>query len=97
MWRGDASPFHGSYVRLERPVGSPLPIADPPPVLIGGTGERRTVRLVAESGYACSLFDIPDGGRAIRRQLDVLARHCADVGRRYTDIERTLSTAFEPW
>jgi alkanesulfonate monooxygenase SsuD/methylene tetrahydromethanopterin reductase-like flavin-dependent oxidoreductase (luciferase family) len=96
MWRGDTTPFHGTYVRLERPVGSPLPVAGPPSVLIGGTGERRTLRLVAEYGDACNLFDIPDGGRAIRRQLDVLARHCSDVGRRYADIERTVSTALEP-
>jgi F420-dependent oxidoreductase-like protein len=97
MWRGDETPFRGVYVQLERPIGSPLPIGSPrPPVLIGGTGERRTLRLVAEYGDACNLFDVPDGGRAIRRQLDVLARHCADVGRPPDDIERTVTTALEP-
>jgi len=65
-------------------------------VLIGGTGERRTLRLVAEYGDACNLFDVPDGGQAIRRQLEVLARHCADVGRPVDDVERTVSTALEP-
>jgi alkanesulfonate monooxygenase SsuD/methylene tetrahydromethanopterin reductase-like flavin-dependent oxidoreductase (luciferase family) len=65
-------------------------------VLIGGTGERRTLRLVAEYGDACNLFDVPDGGQAIRRQLDVLARHCADVGRPVDEVERTVSTALEP-
>ena len=50
-------------------------------MLIGGTGERRTLRLVAEYGDACNLFDVPDGGAAIRRQLDVLDRHCTDIGR----------------
>jgi alkanesulfonate monooxygenase SsuD/methylene tetrahydromethanopterin reductase-like flavin-dependent oxidoreductase (luciferase family) len=64
-----------------------------PPVLIGGTGERRTLRLVAEYGDACNLFDVPDGGAAIRRQLDVLDRHCADVGRPPEEIERTVTTA----
>ena len=97
MWRGDETPFRGVYAQLERPIGSPLPIGSPrPPVLIGGTGERRTLRLVAEYGDACNLFDVPDGGRAIRRQLDVLARHCADVGRPADDIERTVTTALEP-
>jgi F420-dependent oxidoreductase-like protein len=94
MWSGDETPFRGEYLDLEHPVGSPRPITTPrPPVLIGGTGERRTLRLVAEYADACNLFDIPDGGRSIRRQLDVLARHCADAGRRFEDIERTVTTA----
>jgi F420-dependent oxidoreductase-like protein len=97
MWNGDESPFRGEYLDLEHPVGSPRPVTTPqPPVLIGGTGERRTLRLVAEYADACNLFDIPDGGRSIRRQLDVLARHCADVGRRFEDIERTVTTSLEP-
>jgi alkanesulfonate monooxygenase SsuD/methylene tetrahydromethanopterin reductase-like flavin-dependent oxidoreductase (luciferase family) len=62
-------------------------------VLIGGTGERRTLRLVAEYGDACNLFDVPDGGAAIRNQLDVLDRHCADVGRHPEQIERMVTTA----
>jgi len=97
MWRGDETPFRGGHVQLQRPIGSPLPISSPGlPVLIGGTGERRTLRLVAEYGDACNLFDVPDGGRAIRRQLDVLDGHCTDVGRPGTDIERTVTTALEP-
>ncbi len=97
MWRGDETPFRGSYERAERPIGRPLPISSPhPPVLIGGTGERRTLRLVAQYADACNLFDVPDGGRAISRQLDVLDRHCADVGRSPGDIERTVTTSLEP-
>ena len=96
MWSGDETPFHGEYLDLERPVGSPRPATTPrPPVLIGGTGERRTLRLVAEYGDACNLFDVPDGGAAIRRQLGVLDRHCADVGRTPEEIERTVSTALQ--
>jgi hypothetical protein len=64
-------------------------------VLIGGTGERRTLRLVAEYADACNLFDVPDGGTAIRRQLAVLDRHCADVGRPPEEIERTVTTALQ--
>jgi alkanesulfonate monooxygenase SsuD/methylene tetrahydromethanopterin reductase-like flavin-dependent oxidoreductase (luciferase family) len=97
MWGGDETPFHGEYLDLEHPVGSPRPVTMPrPPVLIGSTGERRTLRLVAEYGDACNLFDVPDGGAAIRRQLDVLDRHCADVCRPPEEIERTVTTAFEP-
>jgi F420-dependent oxidoreductase-like protein len=97
MWDGDETPFRGDYLRLDRPIASPRPISSPrPPVLIGGTGERRTLRLVAEYGDACNLFDIPDGGRTIRHKLDVLARHCADVGRPAEDVERTVTTALQP-
>jgi F420-dependent oxidoreductase-like protein len=94
MWDGDETPFHGEYLDLAHPVGSPRPVSAPrPPVLIGGTGERRTLRLVAEYGDACNLFDVPDGGTAIRRQVDVLDRHCADFGRPAEEVERTVTTA----
>ncbi|MGH2814210.1 MAG: LLM class F420-dependent oxidoreductase, partial [Actinomycetota bacterium] len=66
-----------------------------PPVLIGGAGERRTLRLVARYADACNLFDIPDGGRTVTRKLAVLAQHCADLGRPYGQIEKTLSTRLE--
>ncbi|OBC15869.1 LLM class F420-dependent oxidoreductase [Mycobacterium sp. 852013-50091_SCH5140682] len=97
MWRGDQSAFRGEYLTAGQPFGSPRPVTVPhPPVLIGGTGERRTLRLVAQYGDACNLFDIPDGGRAIRRQLGVLDRHCAEVGRPADAVERTVTTALEP-
>jgi F420-dependent oxidoreductase-like protein len=94
MWGGDETAFRGEYLDLEHPVGSPRPITTPP-VLIGGTGERRTLRLVAEFGDACNLFDVPDGGAAIRRQLGVLDRHCVDVGRPPDEIEHTVTTALK--
>ena len=96
MWDGDETPFRGQYLDLTHPVCSPRPVTTPrPPVLIGGTGERRTLRLVAEYADACNLFDVPDGGAAIRRQLAVLDRHCADVGRPPEEIERTATTAIQ--
>lgn len=94
MWSGDETHFRGEYLDLDHPVGNPRPVTTPrPPVLIGGTGERRTLRLVAEYGDACNLFDVPDGGAAIRRQIDVLNRHCVDVGRKSDEIVRTVTTA----
>jgi F420-dependent oxidoreductase-like protein len=97
MWDGDQAPFHGQHYRLERPINNPLPLSIPRiPVLIGGAGERRTVRLVAEYGDACNFFDIPDGGQTLRHKFEVLAAHCSAVGRRYDDIERTVTTALLP-
>ena len=97
MWAGDETPFAGTHYRLQRPAGSPRPLASPhPPILIGGAGERRTLRLVARYADACNLFDIPDGGRTVKHKLDVLARHCEEVGRPYEAIEKTLSTRLHP-
>jgi F420-dependent oxidoreductase-like protein len=96
MWAGDETPFEGNHYRLRRPVGSPMPVRRPhPPVLIGGAGERKTLRLVAQYADACNLFDIPDGGRTVKHKLDVLARHCQAVGRPYEAVQRTLSTRLE--
>src|SRR5205809_56286 len=66
-----------------------------PPILIGGADERRTLRLVARSAAACRRPDIPDGGRTVRHKLAVLAGHCADVGRPYEAIQKTLGTRLE--
>jgi F420-dependent oxidoreductase-like protein len=96
MWAGDDTPFEGKHYRLQRPVGSPPPIQRPhPPVLVGGTGERKTLRLVARYADACNLFDIPDGGRTVTHKLEVLARHCDQLGRPFAAIEKTLSTRLE--
>lgn len=96
MWADNREPFHGKHYRLARPVGNPLPVRRPhPPILIGGAGERHTLRLVAEFADACNLFDIPDGGRTVRHKLEVLAQHCDRVGRPYGDIEKTLSTRLD--
>jgi F420-dependent oxidoreductase-like protein len=93
MWAGDDTPIVGRHYQLARPHGSPQPVQRPhPPILIGGAGEQRTLRLVARYADACNLFDIPDGGHTVRRKLDVLARHCAMADRPYQDVEKTLST-----
>src|ERR687897_1177608 len=102
MWSGDASLFQGRRTRLEEPIGSPLPLTrgptdrPGPPILIGGMGEKRTLRLVAEHADACNLFDIPDGGTTVRHKLRVLAGHCAAVGRPYEEIDKTISVRFDP-
>jgi F420-dependent oxidoreductase-like protein len=93
MWSGDDASFAGTYYRASRPLNSPPALTRPrPPILVGGTGEQRTLRLVARYADACNLFDIPDGGATIRRKLDVLAERCAAAGRPYDAIEKTVST-----
>ena len=89
MWSGDDRPFEGRHYRLERPLNSPNALRRPhPPILIGGSGERRTLRLVARYGDACNLFEII-GEEALRHKLAVLREHCAAEGRPYEQIEKT--------
>jgi F420-dependent oxidoreductase-like protein len=97
MWRGDEKPFHGKHYRLERPLNSPNSLQQPhPPILIGGSGERRTLRLVAQYADACNLFDIPGRfAEILPHKLRVLQDHCRDVGRDYHEIEKTTATEFD--
>jgi F420-dependent oxidoreductase-like protein len=88
MWAGDQSPFVGGHYHLERPLNSPPAISVPHPrILVGGTGERKTLRMVAQYADACNIFEMaaPD----IRHKLEVLQGHCAALGRDYAQIERT--------
>src|SRR6478672_695006 len=93
MWAADATPFVGRTLTAQRPTGSPPPSTRPhPPVLIGGSGEQRTLRLVARYADACNLPDIPDGGATIRHKLAVLAAHCRAEGRPFERIAKTVTT-----
>jgi F420-dependent oxidoreductase-like protein len=98
MWRGDETPFEGRHYRLARPLNSPNAIQRPhPPILIGGGGERKTLRLVARYADACNLFDFR-GGRFevdLEHKLRVLRDHCRDVGRDYDEIEKTVTTGVD--
>jgi F420-dependent oxidoreductase-like protein len=89
MWSGDESPFEGRHHQLERPLNSPPALSSPHPrILVGGGGEKKTLRLVAQYADACNIFDM--GPDAVRAKYDVIRRHCEDVGRDYDDIERTV-------
>jgi F420-dependent oxidoreductase-like protein len=89
MWAGNAAPYRGRHYQLAAPVNDPPPLSRPhPPILIGGGGEKKTLRLVAQYADACNLFAF--GGPAeVARKLDVLKEHCAALGRPYDEIERT--------
>jgi F420-dependent oxidoreductase-like protein len=93
MWSGVVAPFRGRHYQLEETLDSPAPLQKPhPPILIGGQGERRTLRLVAQYANACNLFTF-EGTKGVRHKLDVLRRHCDDLGRDYDELDRsTLST-----
>lgn len=98
MWRGDEEPYDGQHYRLLRPLNSPNSVQRPhPPVLIGGSGERKTLRLVARYGDMCNLFDLPGTGFAdnLKHKLDVLRQHCDAVGRDYDEIEKTVATSLD--
>jgi F420-dependent oxidoreductase-like protein len=94
MWageRGDEKPFIGKHVQAERLLNSPQSLARPhPPILIGGGGERVTLRLVARYADACNLYPTPD----LPHKLDVLRQHCEVEGRDFDAIEKTVSYHF---
>lgn len=94
FWSGKAAPFDGRHYKLAETLNSPPAVSRPhPPILIGGMGERKTLRLVAKYADACNLFAFA-GVAELARKLDVLREHCAREGRRYDDIEKTtLGTA----
>ena len=92
MWRGDESRYHGTHYQLDRPLNSPQSLTRPhPPIMIGGGGERKTLRLVAKYADACNLFPGPD----LTRKLDVLRAHCDAVGRDYDEITKTCYFIFD--
>jgi len=89
MWSGEVAPYQGKHYQLAETLNSPQALTRPhPPVMIGGMGEKRTLRLVAQYADACNLFAY-GGSDLIRHKLDVLRGHCKDVGRDYDEIERT--------
>ncbi len=95
MWegkRGSEKPLHGEHYQLERPLNVPQSLSRPhPPILIGGGGEKKTLRLVAQYADACNLFPSPE----VPRKLDILREHCKAVGRNYDEIEKTAMFQFD--
>lgn len=88
MWRDDAPTFHGAYYHVKDAYCSPRP--DPlPPILIGGAGPKRTLRIVAEYGDWCNLNNADTD--FCRSRLETLREHCVAVGRNYDEIVKTYS------
>ena len=87
MWTEEKASFNGRYYKVHDAYCNPKPIQKPhPPIMIGGGGERETLKLVAKYADACNLFGSPE---TIRRKLQVLEEHCKTVGRDYNSILKT--------
>ena len=94
MWSGSEAPFDGKHYHLARTLNSPQVLSRPhPPILIGGAGEKKTLRLVARYADACNIA-VYDPAQAAHK-LEVLREHCATEGRDYGEIEKTAQTRFD--
>lgn len=106
MWASDTQPFTGKHYQLGEPLNYPQPLSQPhPPILIGGGGEKKTLRLVAKYADACNfviMSQLEEAGilqetreaslDRLSRKLAVLEKHCMDVGRPLDEIEKTVVT-----
>ena len=93
MWSDDESAYDGKHYQLGRTLNSPQSVQRPhPPILIGGGGERKTLRMVAQYAQACNLFDSPE----LEHKLEVLRGHCEDLGRDYDEIDKTVMARLDP-
>ncbi len=96
MFSGRAEPFYGKFFQLAEPMNSPPPLSTPhPPILVGGGGERKTLRLVARYADACNLF-ARYGPRDLSRKLAKLRAYCEEYGRPYDALDRTSLGQWDP-
>ncbi len=87
MWSDNDGPFKGQHYQAERLMNVPQALSKPhPPIMVGGGGEKKTLRLVAKYAQACNVFNTPD----LEHKLDVLKQHCENEGRDYDDITKTV-------
>jgi F420-dependent oxidoreductase-like protein len=94
MRAGDPTPYAGRHYQLAEPVNVPPPVQSPPPIMIGGSGERKSLRMVADYADACNIFGGPPD--VVRHKLEVLRGHCDAAGRDYDAIEKTMIAQGDP-
>jgi F420-dependent oxidoreductase-like protein len=89
MWSDNNGPYEGTHYQLAETLCEPKPVSQPRPrILIGGSGERKTLRMVAQYADACNIMGEPE---QVAHKLDVLRRHCDALGRDVNEIEVTVS------
>ena len=87
MWTEEKASFSGKFYQIQDAYCNPKPIQKPhPPIMIGGSGERRTLKIVAKYGDACNLFG---SAETVKKKLEVLRKHCDSVGRDYQSITKS--------
>ena len=92
LWTEEKSSFKGEHYEIKDAFSAPKPVQKPmPPIMIGGGGEKRTLKAVAKYADYCNLFQMSD----LQHKLDVLKQHCQDVGRDYDDVGKSLMVS--PW
>lgn len=94
MWSDDVGPYAGKHYQLAETLNVPQPLTKPhPPILIGGSGEKKTLKFVAKYADACNMFvGTPDDAR---RKIGILHEHCDAVGRNFEDIDKTIYRPLE--
>ncbi|MFT4009400.1 MAG: LLM class F420-dependent oxidoreductase [Nocardioidaceae bacterium] len=92
MWSGDQSAYAGKHYQLGRTLNLPQPVRTPP-IMVGGGGEKKTLRMVARYGDATNLFGGPGDQDAVGHKLDVLREHCEREGTDYARLRKTLTWA----
>jgi len=96
MWSDNDGKFEGKQFTVNETICHPQPLSDPhPPIMIGGMGEKKTLKYVAKYADACNLF-MRAGPEALGHKLDVLKQHCKDEGRDYNDITKTFLGTVDP-
>ncbi len=92
MWSGDDAPFESKHIHAARLLNVPQALTKPhPPIMIGGSGEKKTLRLVAKYANACNLFNAPN----LENKLEILKQHCENEGRDYNEIIKSAIHVFD--
>jgi len=95
MWSDNEGPYNGKHYQLAETINVPQALQKPrPPILIGGSGEKKTLRMVAQYADACNLFG--SSPEEVGHKLDVLREHCDRLGRDYDAIQKTIIGRVDP-